>query len=200
MGPQANQAASTLALCLTDPSADMRVAAAYALARVSTDGVAAIRALQPVLSDASEHVRYSAQWSVAKLASELSLDLDEAASKATVELLEKSLKDIRSYDHQTRHTTILESVITTLRSNLNTRSDTTKVALQNNAIDTDKLISGLYEPNDFISRLQIIRRLQDRATYPGTLRQKVLLFESSQIDTVLLDYAMSCWGSEAQKT
>lgn len=199
MGPQANQAASTLALCLTDPSADVRVAAAYALARVSTDGVAAIRALQPVLSDASEHVRYSAQWSVAKLASELSLELDEAASKATVELLEKSLKDIRSYDHQTRHTTILESVITTLRSDLNTRSDTTKVAPQNNAIDTDKLISGLYEPNDFISRLQIIRRLQDRATYPGTLRQKVLLFESSQIDTVLLDYAMACWGSEAQE-
>lgn len=199
MGPQANQAASTLALCLTDPSADVRVAAAYALARVSTDGVAAIRSLQPVLSDASEHVRYSAQWSVAKLASELPLDLDEAASKMTVELLEKSLKDIRSYDHQTRHTTIIESVITTLRSNLSTQSAATKTAPPNDTIDSAKLISGLYEPNDFISRLQIIRRLKDRTTYPGTIRQKVLLFESTQIDTVLLDYAMACWGSEAQE-
>lgn len=199
MGPQANQAASTLSLCLTDPSADVRVAAAYALARVSTDGVAAIRSLQPVLSDASEHVRYSAQWSVAKLASELPLDLDEAASKMTVELLEKSLKDIRSYDHQTRHTTILESVITTLRSNSRAQSAATKTAPQKDAIDSAKLISGLYEPNDFISRLQIIRRLKDRTTYPGTIRQKVLLYESSQIDNVLLDYAMACWGSEAQE-
>lgn len=199
MGPQANQAASTLALCLTDPSADVRVASAYALAQVSTDGVAAIRSLQPALSDASEHVRYSAQWSVAKLASELPLDLDEAASKMTVELLEKSLKDIRSYDHQTRHSTILESVITTLRSNLNTQSATTKIAPQKDAIDSAKLVSGLYEPNDFISRLQIIRRLKDRSTYPGTIRQKVLAYEASQIDSILLDYAMACWGSEAQE-
>ncbi len=217
-GTLAAKAAPALIECLSDPSADVRVVAAFALAKVSTDRSASIAAMQSILSDASEHVRYSAQWSTAQLASQLPLDLVEPELSETILMLDKSLELLRSHEHQPRHRAALESVIELLRSRVALSAPPKLVAPERSAtepvlakpvpedktnsaspsVDAADLVQGLYEPNDAISRMQTIRRLRDPQRFPTEIRQNVLKFEATQLDYVLLDYAIALWGKSIQ--
>lgn len=197
MGKEADAAVPALVLCLNDPSNDVRVVCAYAIARVSNDAIVGIKAILPLLADPNEHVRYSAQWSVAQLAIELPLDSEESKRLQAIDLFEKALVELQKYDHQRRHRVALESVINSLKSQKPADVTINQSAKTDN-IDTEQLVSGLYEPNDFISRLMIIRRLRDDSKYSGALRQKVLIFEAAQLDGSLLDYAVGRWENLAQ--
>lgn len=208
MGTTASKCVPELIECLSDPSADVRVVAAYALAKVSTDRAASIEALQPLLSEASEHVRYSAQWSTAHLASQVPLDLSEPELTQTTRLLEKSLELLQRFDHQPRHPAAIESVLEILRSRIASNaaieqarsmsSQSEQGSSTDLPLQTADLVEGLYEPNDSISRMQIIRRLRDHQKFPADIRKNVLKFEAAQIDSAILDYAIAVWDESIQ--
>lgn len=198
MGKQAKQAQDSLIQCLTDSNSDVRVVSCYALARVSDDAENTIAALLPLLSDINEHVRYSAQWSVAQLVVELTTtERDDDSRKQILVTLEKVVAAFKSYDHQARHLNTVESVIAALRSQA-TNDKPAHEELSKDAVDAEQLVAGLYEPNDIMSRLLIIRRLQDSQKYPSAIRQRVLVVEASNLDSGLLDYAVQRWGALAQ--
>jgi esterase/lipase superfamily enzyme len=203
LGTTANKAAAALIPCLNDPEPDVRVVAAYALAKVSTDGPASITALQPLLSDRSEHVRYSAQWSVAQLVNRIQMDLAEPERDPTIKMLEKTLGQLTSHEHQPRHAAAVESVIDRLRSQTDQAPTPAPIPAEPLAsadppIDSAELVEGLYEPNDDISRMRIIRRLRDHQKFPIEIRKFVLRFEATQLDSVRLDYALASWDETIQ--
>ncbi|MFO0940623.1 MAG: alpha/beta hydrolase [Pirellulales bacterium] len=198
MGKQAKKSQDALIQCLTDANNDVRVVSCYALARVSDDVEKAIAALIPLLSDTNEHVRYSAQWSVAQLVVELTTSVrDEVSRKQVLELLGKVVAAFRASDHQSRHLNTVESVIAALSSQVSNER-TTQDELSKESLDAEQLVAGLYEPNDIMSRLLIVRRLQNSQKFPSSIRQRVLIVESTNLDSGLLDYAVQRWGSLAQ--
>ncbi len=198
MGKQASSAQDALIQCLTDANNDVRVVSCYALARVGNDAQKAIAALLPLLSDNNEHVRYSAQWSVAQLVIELAAnERDDDSRKQILELLGKVVVAFRAYEHQSRHLDTVESVMAAMKSHASLEnSATTEQPVE--ALDAEQLVAGLYEPNELMSRLQIIRRLQDSQKYPSAIRQRVLIVEATDQSAGLLEYAVQRWGSLAQ--
>jgi HEAT repeat protein len=211
LGTSASQAVPTLIQNLQDSSPDVRVVAAYALARVSTDVIASIAALQPLLNDNSEHARYSAQWSTAQLAGQIPMNLTESDRSKTIEILEKSLELVKLFEHQSRHRAVVESILGILRSQVAPAPETlpqetvqlapiqTPPGTANSSpFDASDLVVGLYEPNEMISRMQVIRRLRDHHRFPAEIRMNVLKFEATQLDSMLFEYATAIWDETIQ--
>lgn len=198
LGKQAKPAQESLIKCLQDSNSDLRVVSCYALARISDDPTAAIKALLPILNDNNEHVRYSAQWSIAQLVLELTAVSEDAACDQLVQLLEQVVAAFKAHEHQARHRNVVESVLASIRSQSVQPESTTASAKSSELVEAQQLVEGLYEPNDIMSRLLIIRRLQDSQKFPSLIRQRVLLVEAVDLEYGLLEYAVARWGDLAQ--
>ncbi len=113
LGELASSATELLIACLEDTDPDVRLYAAYALGEVSTDLPRALRSLVPVLGDKNEHVRYSAEWSIAKIARRVenakALDAKQIAS--INKSLEGALARFAKQEHQPRHAQAVKSAL-----------------------------------------------------------------------------------------
>ncbi len=180
----------------------MRLNAAYALACVQTDSPRALTALIPLLTDTDEHVRYSAQWSIAHIASALKPDQAPEAINELVVALRQAIKEIRPREHQERHLIAVQLALSRLEQMQPTKVVTVPVAVPSEESEevarARAMTESMYDATDAVGRYQFVRRLSRMDIFPDSLRRLVLEKESRQADPSVLNYAIGRWGGRGR--
>lgn len=207
-GERASQATDHLIECLSDTDTDLRLAAAYALGCVQQDSLRVLSSLVPVLDDADEHVRYSAQWSIARIAKGLSNELDSNRRRSLISTLKTAIDHLDAHEHQARHRIAVELALAQLRQDspdapspappIQTAQQPDAPVPTATSGDGMELARRIYAANDMLSRLHFIELLRDLENYPDDLRRAVIGFECEQ-DMPVLSYAIARWSAHGQK-
>ncbi len=202
LGQAASSTTELLITCLDDTDADVRLYSAYALAQVATDLPLALKSLVPLLSDKNEHARYSAEWSIAKLARlvENSQSLDTREVTSVSASLKAALARFAKQDHQPRHAQAVKSALETLDApgdDLTIQATGKKHAGEAEDEAIAATIASLQKQFAAADRVQALLLIESvRARH---LNQPRVVLEAAQCvlssnDFVLLHYASSRWG------
>jgi len=118
LGKPAGPATDLLIACLDDTDPDVRLYCAYALAEVTNDFPRTLKVLVHILADRNEHVRYSAEWSIAKLARSIDGDAiwTDTQLIAIQSALEATLVRFAKQDHQPRHAQAVQAALDAIDS------------------------------------------------------------------------------------
>lgn len=201
-GTEAAQATDILIQALGDRQSDMRLSAAYALGCVQVDSPRVLSALVPLLTDSDEHVRYSAQWSIAQIAKSLKSDQDALAVNELVSDLRQAMKEMRSREHQDRHVVAIELALSRLEQMMPPKVITLPapppVEETEEVARARAMVESMYEATDAVGRYQFVRRLSNFDAYPDGIRRLLLEKESRQADPSVLNYAVERWGARAR--
>lgn len=201
-GTDAAAATDVLIRSLGDRQSDLRLSAAYALGCVQTDSPRVLSALVPLLTDPDEHVRYSAQWSIAQIAKSLKSDQDAEAVNELISSLRQAIKEIRPREHQERHMIAVELALSRLEQLLPAKvvsvPTPTSVHEAEEVVRARAMAESMYEATDAVGRYQFVRRLSNMDAYPDSVRRIVLEKESRQADPSVLRYAVERWGGRAR--
>ncbi len=200
-GTEAASATDALIQALGDRQSDMRLSAAYALGCVQTDSPRVLSALVPLLTDGDEHVRYSAQWSIAQIAKSLKPGHDANAVNELVASLRQAMKEMRPREHQDRHMVAIELALSRLEQMLPPKvvSVPTPLPLEEaeEVARARAMVESMYEATDAVGRYQFVRRLSNFEAYPDNIRRLLLEKESRQADSSVLIYSIERWGAHA---
>jgi len=216
----ANEALEALSDCLKDPNRDVRVYAAYALARVGAQTDLSVTSLTSLLDDSDEHVRYSAEWSIAEIAKTVTSDRfsedQRAQSRGAFETAENRMAD---KSIQPRHLNSVRLALTRLDPKLNRpsveasaksveeTSDTivspprAEPSVAEPATSTPNLqaAAALFSANELTARLTLVHRISNESAFSDELRTAVLEHELRYGDSRVATYAANVWTSRAQR-
>lgn len=208
LGDLADAALAPLGSCLEDSNSDVRVYAAFALGRVGGNHVRTISLLSPLLIDPDEHVRYSAEWSLAEVAKVIaSLEItDEMASKL-LGLFRSIEVQMLSGTFQERHVIAVKLARIRLESRAGSNEAAPKVATKSvevapiskegPTLETNMLVSiSLYEAIDIVGRLALVDRMTSEKVFDDKLRLGVLKHELQGQDLNVVSYALVRWQSK----
>ncbi len=201
LGASAGPATDLLLACLDDTDPDVRLYCAYALAEVTNDVPRTLKALTLVLHDKNEHVRYSAEWSIAKIAR--SLDAQTPLTPAQLESvrtsLESTLSKFSKQEHQPRHAiavrTALEALATrsaTIASNNNQLKAELELKAKRDAIIA--LFAKQFHVGDRVQRLQLIEEVRAEHLDDAEITNEAMHCVLATGDYILLEFAISRWG------
>ena len=201
LGKSASSATELLIACLDDTDPDVRLYCSYALAEVSLDYPRTVKALLPVLADKNEHVRYSAEWSIAKLARTVENDAitNDSQLASLQSSFEAALSRLAKQDHQPRHAQAIQSAldsIVALRSKVtdavagNQRSKAEAEALAATIATLQKQLAA----GDRVQRLLLIESIRTQH-----LQKPEVVFQSlasilSADDPALVQFAATRWN------
>lgn len=206
LGQAAASSTELLIACLDDTDADVRLYSAYALGEVATDLPRTLKALVPVLADKNEHVRYSAEWSIAKIARriESSQLFDTKQVGSVITSLEATLARFAKQDHQPRHAQAVRAALEALaevRELSSKNAASTKIAAAVPDAATATTIARLQKQFSVADRVQTLLLIESvRANY---LNQPEVLLEATysvlaKNDYYLLEIASDCWGDSGR--
>ena len=201
LGKSASSATDLLIACLDDTDADVRLYCAYALAEVCDDMPRTVKALLPILADKNEHARYSAEWSLAKLARQTEDEdaLTESQLASLQSSFEAALARLARQDHQPRHAQAIQAALDAIvaaRSNANTANaiDQREKEVNEALAATMANLQKQFAVGDRVQRLLLIESV--RANH---LQQPKIVLHSlacilSVDDPTLVEYAAARWG------
>ncbi len=201
LGPSAGVATDLLIACLDDTDPDVRLYCAYALAEVTSDAPRTLKALTTVLTDKNEHVRYSAEWSIAKIAR----SIDAQTPLTPVQLdsvrnsLEATLSRFSKQEHQPRHAIAIRNTLETLAARsatIATSSSQLKAELELKA-KRDAIIALFakqFHVGDRVQRLQLIEEVRAEHLDDAEITNEAMHCVLATGDYILLEFAISRWG------
>ncbi len=204
-GPQAASATEALISCLSDSESDIRVVAAYALGCIQDDPLKVLTALAPLLSDGDEHVRYSAEWSIARIGRTIDDPGSTETCKKLIAVFDQALKQLSQHATQPRHKVAIELSMARLKALLATTTPPEPPKLieapkPTSPTENIDLASRVYEASDRLARLQIVEKLRNDPQSAGTqeLQRLIIQIERRSSDPTVLDYAAARWGADSQ--
>ena len=206
LGQAASSTTELLISCLDDTDPDVRLYAAYALGEVAIDLPRTLKSLVPVLADKNEHVRYSAEWSIAKLSRRIDEAqlVDSKQVSSAIASLEATLNRFAKQDHQPRHAQAVRSALETLaqaneQASKNVANSKVPAAVPDAAMAT--AIARLQKQFSVADRVQTLMLIDSiRANH---LNQPEVLLEATYCvlaknDYSLLEFASNCWGESGR--
>ncbi len=211
LGLLADSSLDPLANCLEDPNSDVRVYGAFALGRIGADLKRTVSLLSPLLSDPNEHVRYSAEWSLAEISKRISNhEINDSMANQLLDLFTAVESQMVRGNFQLRHVEAvklacvrLKSYVTKIEPIVNTeihKTEASAIALDRATLDSNRIISmSLYESNDIVGRLLFIDRMADAAEFDDTLRLAVLKGELRQQESPVVSYALDRWRATGSR-
>jgi esterase/lipase superfamily enzyme/HEAT repeat protein len=117
LGELAETAIEPLAKCLQDPDANVRLYASFALGRIEADTERSLILLIPLLADRDEHVRYSAEWSIAEIAKRVSVrEITDADARNLPPVFESAERELSKAAIQDRNLQAVKLASTRLKS------------------------------------------------------------------------------------
>lgn len=205
MGTQSVSILPALLDRLGDVDAKVRLSAVQAIALIQSDGVlsetelVSTQKLVPLLSDADEHVRYAAEWALARFAIR---EIDAGEEKRFADEFEKAVRTLESRPHNERHFRVLKTTSERLRQQVAQSEVPTPSKIQvTNSNPTESFLQG-YEASDTVRQLVIIHQLtpvEGELAEQAVRRRSVLrsaLISSSQLQ---VHFALKRWKSEGQQ-
>ncbi len=202
LGEAATSATDLLIACLDDTDPDVRLYSAYAIAEVATDLPRALKALVPVLADRNEHVRYSAEWSIAKVSRRIEDTQPLEANQLTLVTisLEAVLARFAKQDHQPRHARAVRSALESIAS-VKEREKSSKIAATTKADAPDAAmvaaIARLQKQFAVADRVQALLLVEsvraNHLNHPDVLLEAMYSVLSKN-DFYLLEFASHRWG------
>ncbi|MCY2983938.1 MAG: alpha/beta hydrolase [Planctomycetota bacterium] len=207
LGELAETALEPLAKCLQDTDANLRLYASLALGRIEADTERSLILLIPLLADRDDHVRYSAEWSIAEIAKRVSVreSIDEDA-RHLLPVFESAEYELAKGSVQERNLQAVKLARTRLQ-NHSKQIVAPKVApisqpslpdplpapsvaepkqpiapidpamMDKAPIDNLDATLSLYKANDFVGRLQIVERMANGSEFDNSLRLAILKYE-----------------------
>lgn len=201
MGKQATPATDALLHALADADVDVRVAASYAIVCVQSDPARSLRGLLPLLSDSNEHVRYSAEWSIARLAKELADGPILQDARELKVLFEQAQRSLTLVEHQARNRQAIDLVLSKLALEIGT--PTVSPEHRESQAEEQKaraLVIQSFQSLDVLGKYQFLHRLADPAQASDGLRLELLQQLAKEDQDGMLRYAMVKWGSQGEAT
>ncbi len=211
LGILADSSIEPLANCLQNSDSNVRLYASFALGRIEADKVETVSLLVPLLLDPDEHVRYSAEWSIAEVAkSASSHQYDEQVSRRLLGVFASAENQMARGAFQERHVLAvrlarskLENQAKSIHEFSSTESSPPPMMPTPNVSvisDNNLLVSmSLYEANDLAGRLQIVDRMAKDSGFDNSLRLAVLKHELHSDDTRVADYAIAHWQTTGKR-
>ena len=202
LGETAGPATELLIACLDDTDPDVRLYCAYALAEVTNDLPRTLKALVHVLADRNEHVRYSAEWSIAQLARSIEDQpaWSDAQLTAIQAALESTLTRFAKQDHQPRHAQAVQAAldaIDSMRSKVASVSSAEK-SKKEAAAALATIIANFqkqFAAGDRVQRLHLIESVRTlHLSQPEVLSQALASILASD-DPALMHFAAMRWGA-----
>ncbi len=201
LGKSAGAATELLIACLDDTDPDVRLYCSYALAEVTNYCPRTVKALLPVLSDKNEHVRYSAEWSIAKLARTVGREdaLSENQLGSLQSSFEAALTRLAKQDHQPRHAQAIQAAIDTV-AELRTSTATMGAAearekeRANELAKTAAELQKQFAIGDRVQRLQLIERVRTKHLHQPKIVTQSLANILAADDRILVHFAAMRWG------
>ncbi len=200
LGKPAGPATDLLIACLDDTDPDVRLYCAYALAEVTNDFPRTLKALVQILVDRNEHVRYSAEWSIAKLARSIENETWSETQLSTMQsALEATLSRFSKQDHQPRHAQAVRAALDTiavLRSQdarLSTAEKSNQEAVAAMAAIIPKL-QKQFAAGDRVQRLQLIESMRTLHLHQPQILAHALASILAVDDPSLMQFATLRWG------
>ena len=207
LGELAKTALEPLAKCLQDTDANVRLYASFALGRIEADTERSLILLIPLLADRDEHVRYSAEWSIAEIAKRVSVrEITDEDAHNLPPVFESAERELTKAPVQNRNLQAVKLARTRLQSHAK-QIVAPKVAAASQpslpnplpapvvaepkhpAVPIDQAITdkattnnldatlSLYKANDFVGRLQIVERMASGSEFDDSLRLAILKYE-----------------------
>ncbi len=211
LGFLADSSLDPLANCLEDPDTDVRVYGAYALGRVGADLQRTVSLLIPLLVDPNEHVRYSAEWSLAEISKRISSHeiTDEMANKL-LDLFATLENQMVRGTFQVRHVEAVKLARIRLKSSLSKiepapklevhKNEAPEAAKDRDSLETSLLVSmSLYEANDIAGRLLLVDRMANESGFDDSLRLAVLRHELHIRNSSVAPYALDRWQDTGKR-
>lgn len=204
LGEAAASATDLLIGCLDDTDPDVRLYSAYALGEVATDLPRALKSLVPILADKNEHVRYSAEWSIAKMARRVegSPSFEATQQKSVTASLEAALARFAKQDHQPRHAQAITSALESL-ANAAEQPSGDATAKKAESADAAKLavIARIKKQFAIADRVQALLLVD--SVRANNLNQTDVLLEAmysvlARNDYDLLEFALNRWGDNGR--
>ena len=207
LGELAKTALEPLAKCLQDTDANVRLYASFALGRIEADTERSLILLIPLLADRDEHVRYSAEWSIAEIAKRISVrEITDEDARNLPPVFESAERELTKAPIQERNLQAVKLARTRLQSHAKQMvaprvepiaqpslpdplpapvvaepKQPTAPSDQANTdrapIDNLEATLSLYKANDFVGRLQIVERMANGSEFDDSLRLAILKYE-----------------------
>ena len=204
IGGYAEQALEPLEKCTQDSDANVRLYAGFALGRIEADTERSIAILTPMLRDADEHVRYSAEWSLAEIARSVSTrDIGEEDAVKLLGVFQTVEDQMSRGAFQERHVLAVKLVRTRLEPHppkAEPKGDLPPVVSDRGPTTSSLSVSlSLYQANDIAGRLQIVDRMVGDSEFDDALRLAILEHELQSEDSKIAIYAIVRWKSAGQR-
>ena len=218
LGSYAELALEPLKKCTQDADANVRLYAGFALGRIEADTERSVAILTPLLADSDEHVRYSAEWSIAEIAKSVSSrEISEEDARKLLGVFETAENQMSRGSFQERHVLALKLARTRLESRtqkatvapiqeeprLPNKEPPTELppAVIQPPIATNGLAVSLslYTANDIAGRLLIVDRMVGDSDFDDALRLAILEHELQSTESNVAFYAVTHWKSAGQR-
>ena len=218
LGVNAELALERLAKCMQDADANVRLYAGFALGRIEAEPERSVTLLTPLLADSDEHVRYSAEWSIAVIARSVSnRELSEEDARRLFRVFETVEGQMLRGAFQERHLLAVKLARTRLESRelkpidsairpepilpkVEPKRDLPPVVSQPTIPTQNLSVSlALYRTNDVAGRLQIVDRMTDGPDFDDALRLAVLEVELESTESNVAFYAVKRWKAVGQR-
>ncbi len=205
LGKPAGPATDLLIACLDDTDPDVRLYCSYALAEVTNDLPRTLKALVQVLADRNEHVRYSAEWSIAKLARSIEADASPSAPQllAIQSALEATLVRFAKQDHQPRHAQAVRTALDAIDAVRAQHADasTTERSNKEASAAIAAIIANFqkqFAAGDRVQRLHLIETVRTlHLTQPEVLLQSLASILAVD-DPALMRFAEMRWSDSGR--
>ncbi|MFK7734661.1 MAG: alpha/beta hydrolase [Pirellulaceae bacterium] len=218
LGEIATPATQRLIECLQDESDAVRLNSATSLGYILAEPQASVDGLLETLADDNEHVRYAAEWALARFAI---LPVRRSGARARLLSFESAIQQLDHREHHPRHRHIIELAIEELKRILGddllsdeqgatdlTTSAPISVPATLEYSDSDperrriRDLAKTFRVSGRMDQLLIIKLLsRERAASYQTVTQETrnsileYCFENSE--DVCTQYAIHCWGEHA---